>query len=166
MRPSHSRWIWITLGAFALDRLTKYAIESLTPLGFHKPLIANFFALVHASNPGLAFGFFADAPSPRVSLLLTLATLFVCALLTWLLFAGHAGVAAGRSGVALILGGALGNLFDRALFSSVTDFFDVQFGSYHWPAFNIADTSITVGALLVAYEILFQHKHVASHEEG
>ena len=166
MRTANSRWLWITLGAFAVDRATKYAIESLTPLGYHKTLIPNFFALVHASNPGLAFGFFADAPSPRVSALLTISTLVVCVLLAWLLVAGHAGSGAGRPGVALILGGALGNLFDRALFSRVTDFFDLQFGIYHWPAFNVADTAITFGAIFVAYEVIFQQKRVASPEKS
>jgi signal peptidase II len=166
MRHFRSRWIWITLAAFALDRATKYVIESRTRLGFHRTIIPNLFSVVHATNPGLAFGFFSDTPSAIVSLLLTIATLFVCVVLAWLLMADRAGAALARFGVALILGGALGNLFDRALFSSVTDFFDVQFGSYHWPAFNIADSAITIGALLVAYEIIFRQKRVASPAKG
>ena len=76
-------------------------------------------------------------------------------MLAWLLVAGHAGAAAGHTGVALILGGALGNLLDRRCILACTDFFDFQFGNYHWPAFNVADSAITIGAVLLAFELIF-----------
>src|SRR5580658_8683303 len=111
MGPRRSTWIWITLGAFAADRATKYAIETMTPLGFRRTIIPQFFSIVHTSNPGIAFGFFSDSPARWISLALSAAALVVCVLLTWYLVSGHAGAAPGRVGVALILGGALGNLF-------------------------------------------------------
>jgi signal peptidase II len=119
---------------------------------------------VHTANPGIAFGFFAASPSRWTNLALSLASLVVCILLAWLLLAGHAGAALGRTGVALILGGALGNLFDRVIHSSVTDFIYVQLSSYDWPAFNFADAAITVGAILIGIELLFMRKRAVSAE--
>jgi signal peptidase II len=165
MTLHRANWIWITLGVFAVDRATKYAIETMTPLGYRRTYIPQFFSIVHTSNPGIAFGFFSDSPSRWINLTLSVATLIVCILLTWLLLAGHAGAASGRAGVALILGGALGNLFDRALHSSVTDFIYFHFRSYEWPAFNFADSAITIGAILIGIELIFMRKHTASVEE-
>ncbi|MFZ0821507.1 MAG: signal peptidase II [Candidatus Acidiferrales bacterium] len=157
-------WIWITLGVFAADRATKYAIETMTPLGYHRTYIPSFFAIVHTSNPGIAFGFFSDSPSRWINLTLSVAALVVCILLTWLLFAGHAGSAPGRTGVALILGGALGNLFDRLIHSGVTDFLYVKIHGYEWPSFNCADSAITIGAILIGIELVFMRKHMAGSE--
>lgn len=165
MEMSRIRWIWFTLGAFALDRGTKYAIESQTPLSYQRPIIHNFFTLVHSDNPGLAFGLFADAASPRMTAILSLSALLVCALLAWLLISGRAGGRTAQTGVALILGGALGNCFDRAVYSTVTDFLYFHYGSFQYPAFNLADTAIAVGATLVGIELIFLHKHVVAPEE-
>src|SRR5580700_6861188 len=165
MEQSHTRWIWFTLGAFAADRATKYAVEKFTSLDYFRVIIPNFFSLVHAQNPGLAFGVFADSPSARLTTLLSISTLVVCVLLTWLLLSGRAGGGTSRAGVALILGGALGNLFDRALYSTVTDFLYFRISNYSWPAFNLADAAITVGAILVGIEMIFLHRHAPSPEE-
>jgi signal peptidase II len=162
MAPSRTRWIWVTLFALALDRATKYAVEVRTPLGYRRVLIQHFFTFVHASNPGLAFGIFADSPSRRLTAMLSIGTLIICALLVWLLVSGRAGGPAGPVGVALILGGATGNLIDRLLYSRVTDFLDFQFGNYHWPAFNVADSVIMIGAVILAIELMFLHKHTSS----
>jgi signal peptidase II len=162
MAPSRTRWIWVTLFALALDRATKYAVEVRTPLGYRRVLIQHFFTFVHASNPGLAFGIFADSPSRRLTAMLSIGTLMICALLVWLLVSGRAGGLAGQVGVALILGGATGNLIDRLLYSRVTDFLDFQFGNYHWPAFNVADSVIMIGAVILAIELMFLHKHASS----
>jgi signal peptidase II len=164
MALRRANWIWITLAAFVVDRATKYSIERMTPLGYRRMYIQNFFAIVHTSNPGIAFGFFSDSPSRWINLTLSLATLVVCILLAWLLFAGHAGSAPGRTGVALILGGALGNLFDRVIHSGVTDFIYVRIFGYEWPSFNFADSAITIGAILIGIELLFMRKHAAVAE--
>src|ERR1017187_6016814 len=119
MAPSRTRWIWVTIFALALDRATKYAVEVRTPLGYRRVLIQHFFTFVHASNPGLAFGIFADSPWRGLSSMLSIGTLVICALLAWLLVSGGAGGPAGQVGVALILGGATGNLIDRLLYSRV-----------------------------------------------
>jgi signal peptidase II len=159
------RWIWITLCAFLADRWTKLVVERLTPVNYQKPVIPNFFSLVHATNPGLAFGFFADSNSPKVTAILSISALIVCMLLTWLLISNRAGGPVARTGVALILGGALGNLYDRVLYARVTDFLFFHVGHYQWPAFNVADSVITIGAIIVAFELVFSQRHAASVEE-
>ena len=161
MTPSRTSWIWVTLSALALDRATKYAVEVRTPLGYRRVLINHFFTFVHASNPGLAFGIFADSPSRGMTAILSIGTLIICALLVWLLVSGRAGGTAGQIGIALILGGAAGNLLDRILHSKVTDFLDFQFGNYHWPAFNVADSVIMIGAVVLGIELFFSPKHAS-----
>lgn len=165
MGSSRTRWVWFTLAAFVFDRATKYAIESNTPLGYKRDVIPGFFAIVHSENPGIAFGLLSDTPSPRLTAVLSLAALLVCGLLTWLLISNRAGGPIARTGVALILGGALGNCFDRAIYSVVTDFLYFHLGSLHYPAFNFADSAIGIGAVIVGFELIFLHKHVASPEE-
>jgi signal peptidase II len=164
MALRRANWIWITLGVFALDRATKYAIERMTPLGYRRTYIPNLFAIVHTSNPGIAFGFFSDSPSRWINLTLSVAALVVCILLSWLLFAGHAGSTTGRVGVAMILGGALGNLFDRVIHSGVTDFIYFHVRGYEWPSFNFADSAITIGAILIGIELVFMRKQMAGAE--
>ncbi len=79
--------------------------------------------------------------------------------LAWLFVAGHSSGALTAAGLALLLGGATGNVTDRIVHGAVTDFFEVWLGSYHWPAFNVADSAITVGAALIILDVLFFHKH-------
>ena len=166
METSRTRWIWITLFAMVLDRATKYAVEVRTPLGYSRVLIEHFFTFVHASNPGLAFGIFANSPSPKMTAMLSIGTILICAMLVWLLVSGRAGGTAGQIGVALILGGAAGNLLDRLLYSRVTDFLDFQFGNYHWPAFNVADSAIMIGAVILGFELLFMQKKDSSEQHS
>jgi signal peptidase II len=157
-------WIWITLAVLAVDRATKYAVEKMTPIGYRRAVVPQFLSIVHTSNPGIAFGLFADSPSHWVGVALSIAALVVCILLTWFLLSGNAGAAPSRVGVALVLGGALGNLFDRVIHSSVTDFIYVHFHSHDWPAFNFADSAITVGAILIGFELLFMRKSASTVE--
>jgi signal peptidase II len=166
METSRTRWIWIALFAIALDRATKYAVEVRTPLGYRRVIIQHFFTFVHASNPGLAFGIFADSPSPKMTAMLSIGTIIICAMLVWLLMSGRAGGTAGQAGVALILGGAAGNLLDRLMYSRVTDFLDFQFGNYHWPAFNVADSLIMIGAVILGFELLFMQKNSSAEEHS
>jgi len=149
-------WLWLSFGVLIADRATKTIFEAYTPEGYRKQLVHNFIYLVHSRNPGLAFGLFADTASPWVKAALVGASAAVIALLAWLLLADHAQGWMSRAGLALIIGGAAGNnLVDRLLHGAVTDFFEVLLGRYHWPAFNLADSAITVGALLVILELVF-----------
>jgi len=159
--PARLRWLWLTLTVVLADRASKAWFESQTVEGWHHELIPNFIYLVHSRNPGIAFGVFADSPSATTRILLILGSAAVIAALAWLFVAGHSGGALTAAGLALLLGGATGNVTDRIVHGAVTDFFEVWLGNYHWPAFNVADSAITIGAALIIIDVLFFHKHHA-----
>jgi len=148
------RWLWLTLAVVAADRASKYAVERLTDEGFRRTLVPKFADLVHSVNPGIAFGLLSESASKWISFLLVSSSTAVLFLLVWLLFAGHAGNAESQAGIALIAGGAAGNLLDRLLHGGVTDFLELHAGSFRWPAFNLADSAITIGAALIIFELL------------
>ena len=143
----------------AVDQATKYAVENLTPIGSSRVLIPGVLNLAHTSNPGVAFGMLADSRTPGLAQLLILFSVSVIALLAWLLVTGRAGGWLGECGLALILGGAAGNVLDRAMRQSVTDFIDFHLGSHHWYTFNFADSAIVVGAGLVILQLLRDARH-------
>lgn len=152
MRP------WLSLAALLLlaDQATKWLVLQAMPLGEVIP-ITGFFNLVHVRNPGAAFSFLADAGGWQRWLFAVFA-IGVSALLIFMmrrapeqrLFCFAA---------ALVIGGAIGNLIDRLVFGEVIDFLDFHWQGWHWPAFNIADSGITVGAfLIIADEFLRMRK--------
>jgi signal peptidase II len=138
-------------GVVALDQITKVAVlERLAP-GVPVTVIDGWVALTLVMNPGLAFG--AIAPAWRwIVAVLSIAALVVLArvALRVLPTGGWPGVIA----IALIFGGAVGNLLDRVRFGAVVDFVDVHWRAYHWPAFNVADSAISVGVALLALRLL------------
>jgi signal peptidase II len=153
--PSRLRSLWLTLAVVLLDRATKAWFESQTTEGWRHEVIHHFIYLVRASNPGMAFSLFADSNSPWTRIILIAGSLIMIAVLAWLLVAGHSGGRFTPAGLALLLGGATGNVTDRILHGAVTDFFEVWFGSFHYPAFNVADSAITIGAVFVLLDVLF-----------
>ncbi|HEY2545373.1 MAG TPA: signal peptidase II [Candidatus Acidoferrum sp.] len=152
--PSRLKWLWLTLAIVILDRATKAWFETQTALGWRHEVVRHLIYLVHSSNPGIAFSFFADSNSPWLRTLLIGGALVVICALAWLLVAGQGGAAA-SAGLALLLGGATGNVTDRILHGAVTDFFEVWIGTYRWPAFNVADSAITIGAILLILDLIF-----------
>ena len=154
-RNHRARWLWLSLGVLVADRATKFAIERYTSVFFRRPVISDIVVLVHNQNPGIAFGVFSESSSPWLAPLLLLGSGAVMALLVWILLSGRAGGWLAQCGLALILGGAAGNALDRLMHGGVTDFLEVRLGTYRWPAFNVADSAITVGAALVLIELLF-----------
>jgi signal peptidase II len=150
----HTRWLWITLAVVAADRTTKFAIERYTSEDFHRVLVPGFVTLVHSRNPGIAFGMFAESRSNLLTAALVVGASTVIGMLAWILTAGRAGGPRSTAGFALIAGGATGNLIDRLLYRGVTDFFEVHAGSFHWPAFNVADSAIAIGAVLAILDLL------------
>jgi signal peptidase II len=155
IHPSRLRWLILTLAVVFLDRLSKAAIEAKTMEGWRHELVHNFIYLVHSENPGIAFSIFADSNSHWVRYSLIAGSLVVIAVIAWYLVAADAVSSRAAAGLALLLGGAAGNLTDRILHGAVTDFFEVLFGSYRYPAFNLADSAITMGAILILLELLF-----------
>jgi signal peptidase II len=156
--PSRLRWLWLTLAVVLLDRATKAWFETQTAEGWRHEVVRHFIYLVHASNPGIAFSFFADSASHWTRIILIAGSTIVIGALAWFLVAGASGGAMTAAGLALLLGGATGNVTDRILHGAVTDFFEVWFGTYHYPAFNVADSAITIGAALLILDVFFGHK--------
>ena len=139
----------------ALDHLTKWMISHRLSLHDSIPVIPGFFKIIHTENPGAAFGIFADSPSQwKVALLIlfSVVALLIVSLLLWK--NSHALTSTGI-GLSLILGGAIGNLWDRIVSRHVVDFLLFYVGRYQWPAFNVADSAIVVGACLLVFEIVF-----------
>jgi signal peptidase II len=150
-----ARWLWVSVAVLAADRATKYAIERYTSPLFRHSVISDIVVLVHSWNPGIAFSMFSGSKSPLLTPLLVVSSTAVMALLGWMIVTGRAGGAIAQCGLALILGGAAGNALDRVIHGGVTDFLEVRLWTYIWPAFNVADSAITIGAVLVLFELLF-----------
>lgn len=152
MRKYH---FFIAMLVIALDRLSKAAVERNILLHDGFSVIPGFFRLTHVENRGAAFGLFADSPSEwKIAglVLFSLIALIIVAALLWK--NSHAMTSTGV-GLALILGGAVGNLWDRLVSGHVVDFLLFYIGPYQWPAFNVADSAIVIGAGLLVLEILF-----------
>jgi signal peptidase II len=149
----------ISLVALAADQLSKHAVEEYTAVGSLRVVIPGLLNLVHTTNPGVAFGLFADSENPWRGPLLIAFSVAVIVMLLWLLATGRAGGRLGECGLALILGGALGNVADRFLRHSVTDFIDFHIGAHHWYTFNLADSAIVLGAALVVLELFREQAH-------
>lgn len=155
-------WFWMAFAVVVADQLSKTAVLRLTPENFSRPVIPGLFNLVHTRNRGVAFGLFSDHNSAWFTAGLVAFAVLAMGVLVWLLTTGRAGHRASRIGLALILGGAAGNLADRLAHGSVVDFLEFFVGSFHWPAFNLADSAITIGAGLVILELILTRHHVQS----
>ena len=155
IRASRLRWLILTLLIVFLDRLSKAAIEANTVEGWRHEIVHNFIYIVHSKNPGIAFSLFADSNSHWLRYVLIGGSLVVVAVLAWYLVAAKGVSSRAAAGLALLLGGATGNLTDRILHGAVTDFLEVLFGSYRYPAFNVADSAITIGAILILMDVFF-----------
>src|SRR5262245_10465113 len=152
MRRFH---LLIALFVVAIDRATKWVIATRIPLHDSIQVIPGFFRITHVENRGAAFGLFADSPSQWKIAMLVLFSIVALVIVSALLWRNSHSMNSTGVGLALILGGALGNLWDRLLSGRVVDFLLFYVGQYQWPAFNVADSAIVVGAALLVIEILF-----------
>jgi len=147
MNGGKYRWFASTIGLaiLALDQLTKWLllVQWLSP---ERPMIevTSFFDVVLVWNTGISFGLFSAAHEPL--LLTAVSGVVVAVLLVWLMRNNSRLVAVA---LGCVIGGAAGNVIDRLRFGAVTDFLDFHLGHYHWPAFNIADSSIFIGVVLL-----------------
>jgi signal peptidase II len=145
----------IALGVVALDRVSKLVIAKYIPLHDSIPVVPDFFRLTHVENRGAAFGLFADSPSEWKIGVLVLFSIIALVVVSALLWRNSHSMNTTGVGLALILGGAVGNLWDRLVSGQVLDFLLFYIGKYQWPAFNVADSAIVIGAGLLVIEILF-----------
>jgi signal peptidase II len=145
-----------SLLVIALDQVTKLAvIRALRPFDAI-PVIPGFFNLVHVRNPGIAFGLLSQLGTAWSAFLLSAVT--TAAIILLILWFARLRDDDRRTafGLSLIIGGAVGNLIDRVRLGEVVDFLDFYMGSFHWPAFNVADSAVTVGTIWLALSILFE----------
>jgi signal peptidase II len=145
----------ISAFVFALDAFSKWLVKERLPLEGNIDLIPGLFRLTHLENPGAAFSLFADSPGPWPGRLLVLFSLIALVVISFLLWKHATAINVTTVSLALFLGGTLGNLCDRLLRGRVTDFLDFYIGAHHWPPFNVADSAIVVGALLLAGKVFF-----------
>ena len=159
-----TRRVMVTIGVaiLVLDQLTKLLVRTQIALHDSIEIVPGLLNLVHVRNTGAAFGFLNGVDLGYKQLLMT--TVAVVALLAIGLYAWRVGSRErlARAGLALILGGAVGNLIDRALVGYVVDFVDVYWRSYHFWAFNVADSAITVGACLLILDMFVATNDVST----
>src|SRR5579872_3723778 len=153
----------IAAGVFVLDRLTKWLIETHVSFLDTLRIIPGFFDIVHTENRGVAFSLFNDSTSEWRTTFLVLFSMAAVVLVGGFIFRRADRLDRySLAGFSLILGGALGNVFDRIVWGRVTDFLDFYIGSYHWPAFNVADSAIVVGSVLLLIEVLWPGRQAAN----
>jgi signal peptidase II len=141
------RWLWLSAVVLLLDQVSKYLAETYLRLGVPRPVIAGFFDLRLAYNPGAAFSFLGSAGGWQRWFFIGLAIAISAWLVVWL-YRLHKDERVTAFGLALLLGGAVGNVWDRIMPSRamVVDFLDFYINGMHWPAFNVADIAICCGA--------------------
>lgn len=152
MRKFH---LLIAVAIVCLDRISKLAIAKSISLHESIQVLPGFFRITHVENRGAAFGLFADSPSEWKIAVLVLFSIVALVIVSALLWRNSHSMSTTGIGLALILGGALGNLWDRLVSGRVVDFLLFYIGRYQWPAFNVADSAIVIGAGLLVFEILF-----------
>jgi len=144
------KWLWLSIVSLVLDQWSKVAIDNSMRLYESISLIPGL-NLTYVQNTGAAFSFLSDAGGWQRWFFAAMATIISLVLVVWLKrLKKHETLLA--IALALILGGAIGNLVDRLLYGYVIDFLDVYYQSFHWPAFNIADSAITLGVFLMLLE--------------
>ncbi|GAB6142110.1 signal peptidase II [Methylosoma difficile] len=145
-------WLWLSLLAVVLDQASKLAIDASMTLYQSIPLLPSF-NLTYVHNTGAAFSFLSEAGGWQRWFFSGLALVISVMIAVWLTrLQKHETLLA--AALSLVLGGAIGNLIDRLAYGYVIDFLDVYVGSWHWPAFNIADSAITLGVALMLLDSL------------
>ena len=148
------KWLWLSIAVIAFDQLTKVWIDSSFLLHARQPVIDGFFDLTLAYNPGAAFSFLADAGGWQRWFFTILATVVTIILVVWLKrLPAHEKLNA--AALSLIIGGAVGNLIDRIAYGHVIDFLLLYYQQWSWPAFNVADSAISVGVVLMLLAMFY-----------
>ena len=159
MTNSSIRATYFLLAALVviLDRWTKRLVAARIAMYRHIQIIPGFFRITHTENTGAAFSLFADSPSHWKTAMLIGFSLVAMVVVTVLLWKQSRPLTLTGIALSLILGGAIGNLWDRIASGRVVDFLLFYYKQYQWPVFNLADSAIVVGACLLVIEILFSH---------
>lgn len=149
--------LFLALLVVLFDRWTKHLVAARLPMYSHIQIIPGFFRLTHTENTGAAFSLFADSPSHWKTTMLIAFSVIAMIVVLALLWKQKKALTMTGIALSLILGGAMGNLWDRVASGRVIDFLLLYFKQYQWPVFNLADSAIVVGASLLVIELFF-HK--------
>ncbi|MFQ5596532.1 MAG: signal peptidase II [Nitrospiria bacterium] len=149
-----------------LDQITKSLVQSQFELHESMIVIDGFFALTYIQNPGAAFGFMAEQGAAFRGVFFTIISIIALILLSVIFRQTPNEDTLALIAVSLLFGGAIGNMIDRIRLGKVVDFLDFFIGRHHWPAFNVADSSITVGVSLMMFHLFLQKKQVTQEPDG
>ena len=164
--PTKSAYLLLSLLTVVLDQWTKHLIEGRFALLETREVIPGFFNLTHIRNTGVAFGMFAHGGSTTGTILLTLLGLGALSAVGVYFWRTPRSDSRLLLALSLILGGAVGNLIDRLFSGAVTDFLDFYVGTYHWHTFNIADSAITIGVVVMLLDLVLGHSAAPEPGEG
>lgn len=154
MRPAGITWLWLSVLVIVLDQATKWLV--VANLAYLDGIaLTSFFNLVHVRNTGAAFSLLADQDGWQRGFFVVIALVVSIVIVHLLYKAGERKLFSGS--LALILGGALGNVIDRLAHGYVIDFLDFYWSTWHWPAFNVADIAISIGAAMLVWDSLRKH---------
>jgi signal peptidase II len=154
-RSKYTKLIGIAGSIIVLDQISKAVIKKTVPLYGSITVIPGFFDISHIQNPGGAFGLLADQ-SPLVRMIVFIFfTSVATGIIFYLYYKTDDSLPFLASGIALIFGGAIGNLIDRIRFGRVVDFLDVYVGTVHYPSFNVADSAVSIGIAIFLYHLIF-----------
>ena len=159
-------YVWIVAATLVLDRWTKALILNRFGLNESTSVIDGLFNITYVQNTGVAFGIFSSIASPVKTLLLSVFTICAAAVVVTYSVRSSARNRLLQVSLALILGGALGNLYDRIAYGYVVDFLEIYVRTYHWPAFNVADSAISIGVVLLALEIFRAERDSAQPQDA
>lgn len=166
-RRVKARFLLISLAVLVVDQWSKWWIERRLDLHDSIPIIPGCLDFTHVSNTGVAFGLLPAHGDLTATLLLTLLGLVALGVIGYYFLRTPADHRLLLASLSLVLGGALGNLLDRIAAGAVTDFIDFYLGDWHWHTFNVADSAITIGIVLMALELLLTRRRaVESHAES
>jgi signal peptidase II len=162
-RGVRALYLWIAALVVTVDQVTKTMVDRLMELHESREVIAGLLHLTYVRNRGAAFGVLSDAELPYQAWLFAAVSVLALAAIGVYAWRLPAASRLPRLALALIIGGALGNLIDRVRLGYVIDYVDVYWGRHHWPAFNVADSCITIGVVLLVADML---RHPRSEPDG
>lgn len=154
MKRHHLLFVMTVLVIVVLDQISKVYIDTHMTLHESIPVIQGFFNITYVRNPGAAFGFLADSTPLVRAFFLIGVSIFASGLIVYYVMKMKTEDILLTYGMSLIMGGAVGNLIDRVRLGEVIDFLDVYISTYHWPAFNVADSAVSIGAVILFYKLI------------
>ena len=160
MKRHHLLFVMTVLVIVVLDQISKVYIDTHMTLHDSIPVVQGFFNITYVRNPGAAFGFLADSTPLVRAFFLIGVSIFASGLIVYYVMKMKTEDILLTYGMSLIMGGAVGNLIDRVRLGEVIDFLDVYWKTYHWPAFNVADSLICVGVGLLALDMFREEKRL------